>query len=83
MLGARSPRSGSSAFFAARRARLASAGALISGPIAGLASFLVQKMLKNPLDQMAAYEYGVTGSWADPQVVKIEAGQAQPKEKPK
>ena len=56
---------------------LSVAGALISGPIAGLASFLVQKVLKNPLDQIVAYEYSITGSWADPQVAKINVGQEQ------
>jgi len=44
------------------------AGALIGGPVAGVAAFLAQKMLKDPLDQMASYEYDVTGTWADPQV---------------
>lgn len=48
------------------------AGALIGGPIAGVAAFLAQKMLKDPLDKMASYEYDVTGTWADPQVSKIE-----------
>lgn len=47
------------------------AGALIGGPIAGVAAFLAQKMLKDPLDQMGSYEYDVTGTWADPQVSKV------------
>ncbi|MDP2238684.1 MAG: YhdP family protein [Burkholderiales bacterium] len=48
------------------------AGALIGGPIAGVAAFLAQKLLKDPLDQMASYEYDVTGTWADPQVQKVD-----------
>jgi len=48
------------------------AGALIGGPIAGVAAFLAQKMLKDPLDQAVSYEYGVTGTWADPIVSRIE-----------
>ncbi len=48
------------------------AGALIGGPIAGLAAFIAQKLLKDPFDQIAAYEYDVTGTWADPVVVKVE-----------
>ncbi len=48
------------------------AGALIGGPIAGVATFLAQKMLKDPLDQMVSYEYGVSGPWSEPNVVKIE-----------
>jgi uncharacterized protein YhdP len=47
---------------------------LIGGPLAGVASFLVQKALKDPLGQMAAYEYSITGTWADPQASKIEYG---------
>ncbi len=62
---------------------LSVAGALISGPVAGIASFLVQKILKNPLDQMAAYEYSVTGPWTDPQVAKVSSGQEQAAEKAK
>ena len=62
---------------------LSVAGALLGGPVAGIASFLVQKMLKDPFDQMVAYEYGVTGTWADPQVSKIEPAQAQATEKSK
>jgi uncharacterized protein YhdP len=38
----------------------------------------VQKALKDPLDQMAAYEYTVTGSWSDPQVAKVETAAAAP-----
>lgn len=52
---------------------LSVAGALIGGPIAGVASFLVQKALKDPLGQMVAYEYSITGTWADPQASKIES----------
>lgn len=48
------------------------AGALIGGPVAGVAAFIAQKLLKDPLDQMAAYEYDITGSWTDPQVTRVE-----------
>ncbi len=57
-------------------------GALIGGPIAGIASFLVQKALKDPLDQIAAYEYSITGTWSDPQAVKV-SGQAPTVEQPR
>ena len=53
---------------------LSVAGALIGGPLAGVASYLVQKVLKDPLGQMAAYEYKITGTWADPQASKVESG---------
>ena len=47
------------------------AGALIGGPVAGIATFLAQKVLRDPIDRMAAYEYDVTGTWKDPQVAKV------------
>ena len=48
------------------------AGALIGGPVAGVAAFLAQRLLKDPLNQIAAYEYDISGSWSEPQVVKVE-----------
>jgi uncharacterized protein (TIGR02099 family) len=46
------------------------AGALIGGPIAGVAAFLAQKILKDPLDQMVSYEYAVAGTWTEPQIAR-------------
>ena len=51
---------------------VAIAGALIGGPVAGVAAFLAQKLLKDPLEQLVAFEYNVTGSWSDPRVAKVE-----------
>ena len=48
------------------------AGALVGGPIAGVAAFLAQKVLKDPLDQLVSYEYSVTGTWADPNVARFD-----------
>ena len=59
------------------------AGALIGGPIAGVAAFLAQKILKDPLDQLVSYEYTVTGPWAEPNVARLERQAAGPEgEKP-
>ncbi len=55
---------------------LSVAGALIGGPIAGIAAFVAQKLLKDPIDKIAAYEYDITGSWGDPQVLKVEVPQS-------
>ncbi|MDB5811649.1 MAG: hypothetical protein JWN94_3771 [Betaproteobacteria bacterium] len=54
---------------------LSVAGALIGGPIAGIATFVAQKLFKDPIDKIAAYEYDITGNWADPQVTKMEPSQ--------
>ncbi|MCF8150403.1 MAG: TIGR02099 family protein [Burkholderiaceae bacterium] len=49
-------------------------GAMIANPVAGAVVWAAQKLFKDPLDQAFAFEYGVTGSWADPKVEKL--GQA-------
>ncbi len=46
------------------------AGAILGGPIAGVAAYIAQKLLKDPLHQLVSYEYYVTGSWSDPQAAK-------------
>jgi uncharacterized protein YhdP len=48
------------------------AGALIGGPVIGAAAFLAQKILRDPIEKLASFEYVVTGSWSDPQVSKPE-----------
>jgi len=48
------------------------AGALVGGPIAGVAAFLAQKVLKDPLNQMVSYEYSVTGTWSEPNVKRLD-----------
>jgi uncharacterized protein (TIGR02099 family) len=45
--------------------------ALLGGPVAGIGVFLAQKLLKDPLGQMVAYDYAVTGTWSDPQVTRV------------
>ncbi len=47
-------------------------GAAIANPVAGVAAFVAQKMFKDPIEQMFAFEYAVTGGWADPKVERIE-----------
>jgi uncharacterized protein YhdP len=46
-------------------------GAMIANPIAGAVVWAAQKILQDPLDQAFAFEYAVTGSWADPKVDKL------------
>lgn len=58
-------------------------GAAIVNPIAGAAALVAQKVLKDPIEKMFAYEYSVSGSWSDPQVSKVASAQpAAPAEKP-
>jgi uncharacterized protein YhdP len=41
---------------------------VIGGPIAGAASYLLQKLLKNPIDKALTYEYAIEGGWDDPKI---------------
>ena len=53
-------------------------GAAIAGPVAGVATLLAQKVLKDPIEKLFSYEYGVSGTWKDPQVVKLADLRPQP-----
>lgn len=52
---------------------VAAAGTLLGGPMVGFAAMILQRLLKDPVGQMAAYEYSITGTWDNPSVVKIGA----------
>lgn len=54
------------------------AGAFLGGPAVGIASLIIQKMLKDPVGQITAYRYAITGNWADPIVSKIDRHAQQP-----
>ncbi len=45
-------------------------GAFAAGPAAGIGSLLINKVLGDPLDKLASFEYNVSGTWDDPRVVK-------------
>jgi uncharacterized protein YhdP len=62
---------------------------VIANPVWGVAAFLLQKILKNPLGQVFAFEYKVTGTWTEPHVDRIgaevrtaEAPQQSPQQTP-
>ncbi len=42
-------------------------------PIVGITSAIAQSLLKNPLGQIFAYDYAITGTWSDPKVEKERA----------
>lgn len=46
-------------------------GAAVINPVAGLAALLAQKILQDPLNKAFAFEYAITGAWADPKVEKL------------
>ena len=45
-------------------------GVILANPIFGIGLTLLQRLLKNPLGQIFAVEYDVTGSWDDPKVTR-------------
>lgn len=49
---------------------VATLGALIANPVAGLAVFLAKQLLDDPLGKLITFEYQVSGSWSDPQVMR-------------
>ena len=52
--------------------------ALLGGPVVGIGVFLAQRLLNDPLGQLVAYDYSVTGTWVDPTVVKLGIDRAEP-----
>jgi uncharacterized protein YhdP len=55
-------------------------GAMIANPAIGAAAWVAQKILKDPFGQMFAFEYAISGSWADPKVEKLQQQAAAKKE---
>lgn len=47
-------------------------GAMIANPAVGAAAWVAQKILKDPLGKMFAFEYAITGAWNDPKVEKLQ-----------
>ncbi len=41
------------------------------GPVGWMGALLVNKVLGNPLDKLASFEYHISGTWKDPNVVKV------------
>ena len=45
-------------------------GAFAAGPVVGIGTFIVNKILREPLDKLVSFEYNVTGTWVNPNVAK-------------
>jgi uncharacterized protein YhdP len=50
---------------------VAVAGALLGGPVAGLGALVLQKALKDPLEEASSFEYLIDGPWDNPAVTKL------------
>jgi uncharacterized protein (TIGR02099 family) len=53
------------------------AGVALLNPLVGAGALLAQRLLKDPIGQMLAYEYRITGSWAEPKVIQVRAPNVQ------
>ena len=61
-----------------------SLAALAGGPIAGVAAFVAQKLLKDPLNKIAQSRYTITGTWDNPieAEAEIEKKDSEPTNSP-
>jgi len=52
--------------------------AIIAGvnPIFSLATYLAQRVLKDPISKAFSFEYAVSGTWADPKIARIQLPKA-------
>lgn len=46
-------------------------------PAVGVGTLIANKVLGNPLDKLAAFEYNISGTWSDPSVVKVGGGKTK------
>jgi uncharacterized protein YhdP len=56
----------------------AAAAVALLNPVVGVGALLAQRLLKDPLGQMLAFEYRVTGPWDDPKVERVGLTEAPP-----
>lgn len=45
--------------------------AFAAGPVVGIGTLIVSKVLGNPLDKLMSFEYNVSGTWSNPNVIKV------------
>ena len=55
----------------------AAAGLALVNPVVGLGALLAQRVLKDPIGQMLAFEYRITGPWEDPKVELVRGPQKE------
>ena len=51
--------------------------AILANPILGIGLTVLQRLLKDPLGQVFAVEYDVTGSWDEPKVARTRVDAPQ------
>lgn len=43
----------------------------VLNPALGLATYLAQKLLSDPVEKLFAYDYSITGNWSEPRVLRL------------
>ncbi len=51
---------------------------VLANPVWGLGSLVLQRVLKDPLGRIFAFDYAVKGTWSDPQVAPLRAEALEP-----
>jgi uncharacterized protein YhdP len=51
-------------------------GIFAISPAVGIGSMIANQILGNPLDKLVSFEYNVSGTWSNPDVVKVGGVQA-------
>ena len=41
-------------------------------PVAGVATLIAGRLLKNPVGKAFAFDYAISGTWSDPKVEKVQ-----------
>ncbi len=54
-------------------AALANSATGLINPVAGLVTYLAQKLMQDPIEKLFSYEYAVTGAWSNPEVAKLSS----------
>ena len=52
-------------------------GIFAISPAVGIGSMIANQILGNPLDKLVSFEYNVSGTWSDPDVVKVGGAPAR------
>lgn len=46
-------------------------GVGLANPVAGVVTYVVQKILRDPFEKVFGFEYSVTGDWSEPKIEKL------------
>lgn len=53
----------------------------VLNPLAGVAAYLAQKLLRDPVEKIFSYDYEITGPWSDPKIDRAGSNPSPPADK--